>query len=92
MLIHAAAGGVGVAAVRIAQWRGAEIFATAGSPEKRQFLTGIGVPHVMDSRSLRFVDDVRQITGGEGVDVVLNSLGGEFISKSQPAQAAWAVS
>ena len=82
VLIHAAAGGVGVAAVRIAQWRGAEIFATAGSPEKRQFLTGIGVPHVMDSRSLRFVDEVRQITGGEGVDVVLNSLGGEFIARS----------
>ena len=82
VLIHAAAGGVGIAAVRIAQWRGAEIFATAGSPEKRQFLTGIGVSHVMDSRSLRFVDDVRQITGGEGVDVVLNSLGGEFISRS----------
>ena len=82
VLIHAAAGGVGVAAVRIAQWRGAEILATAGSPEKRQFLAGIGVPHVMDSRSLRFVDEVRQITGGEGVDVVLNSLGGEFIARS----------
>ena len=82
VLIHAAAGGVGLAAVRIAQWRGAEIFATAGSEEKRRFLRGIGVSHVMDSRSLRFADEVREITSGEGVDVVLNSLGGDFIVNS----------
>ncbi len=82
VLIHAAAGGVGLAAVRIAQWRGAEIFATAGSAEKRQFLRQIGVIHVMDSRSLLFAEEVRRITKGEGVDVVLNSLGGEFIAQS----------
>jgi acyl transferase domain-containing protein/NADPH:quinone reductase-like Zn-dependent oxidoreductase/NAD(P)-dependent dehydrogenase (short-subunit alcohol dehydrogenase family)/SAM-dependent methyltransferase/acyl carrier protein len=82
VLIHAAAGGVGTAAVRIAQWRGAEIFATAGSPKKRQFLREIGVTHVMDSRSLRFEEEIRHQTNGEGVDVVLNSLNGEFIHKS----------
>jgi acyl transferase domain-containing protein/acyl carrier protein len=82
VLIHAAAGGVGLAAVRIAQWRGAEIFATAGSEEKRSFLRGLGVAHVMDSRSLRFAEEVRAITGGEGVDVVLNSLKGAFLTES----------
>lgn len=82
VLIHAATGGVGLAAVRIAQWRGAEIFATAGSPKKRQFLREIGVPHVMDSRSLLFADEIRQITNGDGIDVILNSLSGDFILKS----------
>ena len=82
VLIHAAAGGVGQAALQIAQHVGAEIFATAGTPEKRAFLKQQGVQHVMDSRSLEFADEVMRITGGEGVDVVLNSLAGEFISRS----------
>jgi acyl transferase domain-containing protein/acyl carrier protein len=82
VLIHAAAGGVGQAAVRIAQRAGAEIFATAGSPEKRDYLRSLGIRHVMDSRSVHFADEVMELTGGEGVDVVLNSLAGEFIPKS----------
>ncbi len=82
ILIHAASGGVGLAAVQIAQHVGAEIFATAGSPEKRDFLRSLGVPHVMDSRSLDFAEQVRELTGGQGVDVVLNSLAGDFIAKS----------
>ena len=81
VLVHAAAGGVGMAAVQIAQWVGAEIFATAGSPEKRQFLRSLGIEHVMDSRSVAFADEVMQQTNGKGVDVVLNSLSGEFIPK-----------
>ena len=82
VLIHAAAGGVGLSAVQLAQRAGAEIFATAGSPEKRAFLQYIGVKHVMDSRSLAFADEVIQRTGGRGVDIVLNSLPGEYIPKS----------
>jgi acyl transferase domain-containing protein/acyl carrier protein len=82
VLIHAACGGVGLAAVRLAQKAGAEVFATAGSPEKRAFLESLGVRHVMDSRSLTFADEVMARTGGEGVDVVLNSLAGEFIARS----------
>lgn len=81
VLIHAAAGGVGMAAVQIAQWVGAEIFATAGNPEKRQFLRSLGIEYVMDSRSVAFADEVMQQTHGSGVDVVLNSLGGEFVQK-----------
>lgn len=82
VLIHAASGGVGLAAVNIAAWRGAEIFATAGSPEKRDHLRSLGIRHVSDSRSLDFARDVLEATGGHGVDVVLNSLGGAFIPAS----------
>lgn len=82
ILIHSAAGGVGMAAVQIAQWIGAEIFATAGNDEKREFLRSLGIQQVMDSRSLTFADEVMKRTEGKGVDVVLNSLGGEFIAKS----------
>ncbi len=82
ILIHAGAGGVGMAAIQIARHLGAEIFATAGSPEKRELLRTLGVQHVLDSRSLSFVAEIKQITRGEGVDVVLNSLSGEFIAAS----------
>jgi len=82
VLIHAATGGVGLAAVQLSQLIGAEIFATAGSPEKRDYLRALGITHVMDSRSLTFADEVVEITKGQGVDVVLNSLAGEFLTKS----------
>ncbi|MEQ8790735.1 MAG: amino acid adenylation domain-containing protein [Pirellulaceae bacterium] len=88
-LIHAGAGGVGLAAIQIAQQIGAEIFATAGSDEKRQFLRDLGVPHVMNSRSLDFADEIQEITGRRGVDVVLNSLPGEAIDKSLASLAAY---
>jgi acyl transferase domain-containing protein/acyl carrier protein/ubiquinone/menaquinone biosynthesis C-methylase UbiE len=81
VLIHAATGGVGLAAVQIAQCAGAEVFATAGSAEKRLFLKALGVRHVMDSRSLTFAEEVMKITDGRGVGVVLNSLAGEAIHK-----------
>jgi len=81
VLIQAATGGVGLAAIQVAQLAGAEIFATAGSPEKREFLRALGIKHVMDSRTLAFADEIRGITGGRGVDLVLNSLAGEAIAK-----------
>jgi len=82
ILIHAAAGGVGLAAVHLARLADAEIFATAGSPEKQGYLRELGVAHVMNSRSLEFAGQVLALTGGRGVDVVLNSLAGEFIERS----------
>ena len=82
VLIHAATGGVGLAAVQWAKHVGAEIYATAGSAEKRALLEQMGVPFVSDSRSDRFVDDIRTWTNGAGVDVVLNSLSGDLIAKS----------
>jgi acyl transferase domain-containing protein/NADP-dependent 3-hydroxy acid dehydrogenase YdfG len=82
VLIHAAAGGVGMAAVQLAQAAGAEVFATAGSPEKQDFLRAMGVEHIMSSRTLDFEAQVREATGGRGVDMVLNSLSGDFIASS----------
>ena len=81
VLIHSAAGGVGLAAVEVALWLGATVYATAGTPEKRDHLDALGVEYVSDSRSLAFADEVLSATGGEGVDVVLNSLTGEAIAK-----------
>ncbi|MBX3145489.1 MAG: acyltransferase domain-containing protein [Gemmatimonadales bacterium] len=77
VLIHSAAGGVGLAAIAYARHAGAEILATAGTPEKRAWLRSLGIAHVFDSRDLRWADDVLAATDGEGVDVVLNSLAGE---------------
>ncbi|SDU02293.1 type I polyketide synthase [Stappia sp. ES.058] len=82
VLIHGGAGGVGLAAIQIARHVGATVFATAGSPEKRALLAGLGVDHVLDSRSLAFADDIMRITKGKGVDVVLNSLWGEAMERS----------
>jgi len=82
VLIHAATGGVGLAAVQIAQQIGADIFATAGSDEKREYLRSLGVEYVFDSRSLKFVEEIQSATNHEGVDLVLNSLSGEFIPAS----------
>lgn len=82
VLIHGAAGGVGIAAVQLAQHLGAEVFATAGSDEKRDFVKLLGADHVLDSRSLAFADKILALTGGEGVDVILNSLAGEAIRRN----------
>ncbi len=87
VLIHAGAGGVGMAAIQVARWLGATIFATAGSPEKRALLLDLGVAQVWDSRSLEFVDGIREATQGRGVDVVLNSLSGEAMERSFEALA-----
>jgi acyl transferase domain-containing protein/NADPH:quinone reductase-like Zn-dependent oxidoreductase/SAM-dependent methyltransferase/nucleoside-diphosphate-sugar epimerase/acyl carrier protein len=82
VLIHAAAGGVGMAAVRLAQRCRAEIFVTAGNDDKRAFLAALGVAHIYDSRTLDFADQVLVDTNGQGVDVILNSLAGEFVERS----------
>ncbi|MFG3250381.1 SDR family NAD(P)-dependent oxidoreductase [Streptomyces sp. NPDC048187] len=81
VLIHSASGGTGLAALNLARSSGADVWATAGSEAKRAYLRGLGVAHVMDSRTLDFADEVRDLTRGRGVDVVLNSLTG-------PAQSA----
>ncbi len=82
VLIHAASGGVGIAAIRLAQLAGANIIATAGTEEKRAYVRSLGVKHVFDSRSLTFADEVKVATDGRGVDIVLNSLSGKGITQS----------
>lgn len=79
VLIHSATGGTGLAAIAVARHLGAEVLATAGSEEKRKHLRDMGITTVMDSRALGFRDQTREATGGEGVDVVLNSLSGAAI-------------
>src|SRR5690606_5373254 len=82
VLVHAGTGGVGQAAIRLAQRVGARVLATAGSEEKRALLRKSGVTDVFDSRSLDFVGQVLAATGGKGVDLVLNSLAGDMIDRS----------
>ena len=82
VLIHAGAGGVGLAAVQLARAAGAEVFATASAP-KQAFLRSLGVEHVFDSRTPGFGEEILRASGGEGVHVLLNSLTGEgFIAAS----------
>nr|VFK52874.1 MAG: NADPH:quinone reductase [Candidatus Kentron sp. TUN]VFK53429.1 MAG: NADPH:quinone reductase [Candidatus Kentron sp. TUN] len=82
VLIHAASGGVGMAAIQVAQWIGAEIFATVDSPEKSAYLRSLGIEHIMDFRSLEFVDQVMVSTDGKGADVIISALPGEIITKN----------
>ncbi|MFJ4654445.1 SDR family NAD(P)-dependent oxidoreductase [Nocardia sp. NPDC088792] len=82
VLIHSAAGGVGLAAVRIATALGAQVYATAGSRARRDFLRTEGVAHVADSRSTSFADEILAWTGGAGVDVIVNSLPGDMLHAS----------
>ena len=81
VLVHHATGGVGLACVQIAAWRGATVMATAGSDEKRAHLTSLGVKHVFSSRDLDFAAGVREATGGRGVDVVIGAVAGDAIAK-----------
>ncbi len=82
MLIHSAAGGVGLAAIHLARSVGAAVIATAGTKAKRDYLKALGVTHVFDSRSLTFYDEVMAATDGRGVDLVLNSLSGPALFHS----------
>jgi NADPH:quinone reductase-like Zn-dependent oxidoreductase/acyl carrier protein len=79
VLVHAGAGGVGMAAIQIAHHLGAEVIATAGSAAKRALLQTLGVEHVIDSRRADFTDAVMELTSRRGMDVVLNALAAEAI-------------
>jgi thioester reductase-like protein len=80
VLVHSALGGVGQAAIALARHVGATVYATAGTEAKREKLLGLGVAGAFDSHSFRWYDDLLTATGGEGVDVVLNSLAGPHIA------------
>ncbi|OLF06608.1 hypothetical protein BLA60_30505 [Actinophytocola xinjiangensis] len=83
LLVHAAAGGVGIAAVHLARHLGAEVFGTASEGKWDTLVRlGLDTAHLGSSRTLDFEGRVRDTTGGAGVDVVLNSLAGEFVDAS----------
>jgi NADPH:quinone reductase-like Zn-dependent oxidoreductase/NAD(P)-dependent dehydrogenase (short-subunit alcohol dehydrogenase family)/aryl carrier-like protein len=85
LLIHAAAGGIGIAAIQVARWIGADIYCTVGSEEKAKFLVdelGIRRDRIFHSRDISFHDDLMAATHGVGVDCVLNSVSGELLHTS----------
>lgn len=81
VLVHAAAGGVGLAALQIARWRGAEVIGTA-SASKHERLRAMGIAHAIDYRTTDFEDEVRRLTNGRGVEIALDGVGGESFRKS----------
>lgn len=85
VLIHSAAGGVGLASLQVCRYLGATVYATAGSEKKRNHLTeqyGIPAERIFSSRDTDFASSIRDLTGGKGVDVVLNSLTGDLLDES----------
>lgn len=87
VLIHAAGGGVGTAAVQLAKRLGARVFATASSDEKLRRVRELGADELINYRTHDFTEVVRQITGGWGVDLILETVGGDVFEKSFDALA-----
>ena len=79
VLVHGGAGGVGMAAIQAARAVGATVIATASTPERQAVARQMGAEFTLDSRSLNFVEQVRQLTGGRGADVVISSAPGEIL-------------
>lgn len=85
VLIHSAAGGIGISSIQLAQYKGAEIYVTVGTEDKRKFLhDSFGIPYerMFSSRSTKFASDIMAATNGRGVDVILNSLTGDLLDES----------
>lgn len=85
VLIQAATGGLGMAAIRVARHLGAEVYATVGNDEKRRILTdefGIPSSHIFNSRELSSVDDILRATNRQGIDVVLASSAGDLMHET----------
>lgn len=82
LLVHAGAGGVGVSAIQIGKAFGARVIATAGGPEKLMFAQAQGADHVVDYSDASWVDQVKQLTGGTGADVIYDPVGGDVFDLS----------
>src|SRR5699024_10456903 len=82
VLIHAAAGGVGTAAVQLAHEAGAEVFGTASTEDKRDLAERLGADHTIDYTATDFAEAVNETTDGEGVDLVLDGVGGDTSQNS----------
>ncbi|WP_227983299.1 type I polyketide synthase [Nocardia spumae] len=82
VLIHGAAGGMGMAAVQVAQHIGARVIGTASTESRREQVRQLGVEEVLNSRSAGFADDIAAATGGRGVDVVYSSAPGEILRQN----------
>ncbi|KAK8144631.1 hypothetical protein G3M48_005561 [Beauveria asiatica] len=85
VLIHSAAGGIGISSIQLAQHQGAEIYVTVGTEEKRKFLhDSFGIPYerMFSSRNVEFASEINKATHGRGVDLILNSLTGDLLDES----------
>jgi putative PIG3 family NAD(P)H quinone oxidoreductase len=87
ILIHGGSSGIGTTAIQLARARGARVFATAGSPAKCAACERIGAEVAINYRDADFVAAVRELTGGHGVDVVLDMVGGEYFPRNIEALA-----
>lgn len=88
VLLHTASGGVGLSAIQIAKFVGANVIATAGSNRKRSYLRSIGIQHVFHSRNTNYEKQIMEVTNGRGVDIVLNSLTGPGFKEASTAVCA----
>ncbi|WP_027134369.1 NAD(P)H-quinone oxidoreductase [Geminicoccus roseus] len=86
-LVHGGTSGIGVTAIQLAHALGAEVYATAGSPEKAKACEELGAVRGIDYRREDFVEVVKQATGGKGVDVILDMVGGDYVARNLEAAA-----
>jgi NADPH2:quinone reductase len=89
VLIHGGSSGIGTAAIQLCAARGHKVFTTAGSAEKCAAITKLGAARAINYRAEDFVDIVKAETGGMGVDVILDMVGGEYIQRNMSAAALW---
>ena len=89
VLIHGGSSGIGTAAIQLCAARGHTVFATAGSKEKCAACTALGAKRAINYREEDFVEVVKNETGGRGVDVILDMVGGEYIQRNMSAAALW---
>jgi NADPH:quinone reductase len=87
ILIHGGSSGIGTTAIQLAKARGARVFATAGSPDKCTACEGLGAERCINYRDGDFVVEVRGLTGGRGVDVILDMVGGDYFARNIDALA-----
>jgi len=87
LLVHGGTSGIGTTAIQLARARGARVIATAGSPEKCDACLHLGAEHAINYRAFDFVELSRQFTGGRGVDVILDMVGGDYVQRNLDALA-----
>ena len=81
-LVHGGSSGIGLTAIRMAKAAGATVFTTVGNAEKAAFCAEAGADHVIEYRSQDFVEEIARVTGGEGVDLILDMVGGDYTPRN----------